>query len=75
MSLQSKLEDDIHDRLIQIGRERDASILDLFDTFRLTSRFKKSELGEEYTGRETRILVIAYYDTINNYKYGRKSIP
>lgn len=74
-SLCQKVELAIYDRLIQIGKDRDASILELFESFKIQHRFKKCEYGEEYVGRESQILAIAYYATINNYKYGRKSIP
>jgi hypothetical protein len=74
-SLCQRVELNIYDRLIRIGKDRDASILELFEAFKINHRFKKCEYGEEYTGRESHILAIAYYSTINNYKYGRKSLP
>jgi len=74
-TLVQRVELAIYDRLIKIGKDRDASILELFESFKIQHRFKKCEYGEEYLGRESQILAIAYYATINNFKYGRKSLP
>lgn len=74
-SLCQRVELNIYDRLIKVCVERDADVMEMFETFKLTHRFKKCEMGEEYTGRESRILVKAYHSTINNYKYGRNSLP
>ena len=74
-SLCQRVELNIYDRLIQIGKDKDASIIELFEAFKNNHRSKKHEVGETYTGRESRLLVLAYDYTITHFKYGRTSIP
>jgi len=74
-TLCQKVELSIYDRLIRIGKDKDASIIELFEAFKNNHRSKKHEVGETYTGRESRILVLAYDYTITHFKYGRNSLP